>query len=358
MLVRARSAEQSGRFVAAARRLTRVRRDPASTEFDRVDEALLSGLVSYRQGRRRAALTDCRRGLLGARRLGDDRRRAQAHLQLEMIRWTEGHRHAARHETCAELLFRRTNDPRGLGYLLLNRGVNRLNQGPWDLALHDCFEAQSVLDGAGYLIDGAIAEMNAGVVLTRQGRPEETVARAERIAMVFNGLGWPEGVAYLDVSVGAALAQQGRVEDALARLRRAEAVFVAKKNGEFIGEARRQQAVALLYARRPEQALEALEGIDPDWFDLDPVLEVGVLWLRGHVALQLGDEDQGRVDLEHALALAEERILPYDRAMIAWSLELQAERAADGVRALQWRTLRTELFTALGVNDSLPPLPI
>ncbi len=358
LLVRARAAEQAGRFVAAGRYIARVRSDPASSDVDHVDAALLAGLVSHRRGRRRLAIAECMLGLRGARRLRDDQRRAQAHLQLEMIRWAEGHMSASRHESCAEELFRRSGNPRGLGYLLLNRGVNRLNQGPWDLALDDCFEAQRVLDQAGYLIDAAIAEMNAGVVLTRQGRPEETLARAERIAMVFNGLGWPEGVAYLDVSVGAALAQQGLVDEALDRLQRAECVFETTKNTEFIGEARRQQAIALLYANHPERALETLLRIDPEWFDLDPVLEVGVLWLRGHAALQLRDDARGRTDLEEAFRRAEARKLPYDHAMVAWSLEQQSERAGDPARAARWRTVRTDTFRSLDVGQNLPPLPI
>jgi hypothetical protein len=176
--------------------------------------------------------------------------------------------------------------------------------------------------------------------------------------MVFNGLGWPEGVAYLDVSVGAALAQLGHVDDALDQLRRAEEVFLATNNSEFIGEARRQQAIALLYARRPEPALETLLAIDPEWFELDPVLEVGVLWLRGHAALQLRDDDSGRVVLEEALRRAEDRSLPYDRAMIAWSLEQHFERTGGRSEAEIWRTMRTAAFHSLGVREGLPMLPV
>ncbi len=358
LLGRARAAEQAGRFTAADRFLARMATDPAATEIDTIDRLLLSGLVSHRRGRRSAAIAACNQALAAARRCGDDRRRAQAHLQLELIRWAQGHPNAARHESCAELLFRRTGDDRGLGVLLLNRGVNHLNEGPWDQALADCREAEEVLDRAGYLIDAALAAMNAGVVLIRQGRADVALARADHIAMVYNGLGWPEGLAYLNVSSGAGYAQLGRLDEAFACLDAAELVFESTNNFEFLGETRKQRALAMLLDRRSNDALAQVEQIDPAWFELDPALEVGVSWLRGHALMQLGDVETARSSLGNAWDIANGRGLVYDAAMTAWSLEMCAALRRDPVEAGRWRTIRAAGFEALRVSPDLPGLPV
>lgn len=357
LLGRARAAEQSGRFVAARRFLRRAQLDPRCAPGDRVDALLLLALVLHRQGRSAAAIDSCREALIGAKQLGDDRRRAQAHLQLEMVRWAQGHRHASRHESCAEALFRRVGDQRGLGFLLLNRGVNRLNEGPWHLALADCGEAQNVLDRAGYLIDADLAAMNAGVVLVRQGRAQEALARSHHIARTFRGLGWPEGIAYLDLTVAAAHGQRGNLVEALARLERSERVFVGTRNLEFLGETRRQRALCLLYGRRPAEARQALDEIDPAWFELDPVLELGVSWLGGHAALQQRDLDRAGALLHQAFDFADRRRLLYDLARTAWSLEAWAELAASP-EGTQWRSRRIEIFRELEVTEALPALPV
>jgi len=261
------------------------------------------------------------------------------------------------HERCAEVLFRRSHDAKGLGYLLMNRGVNRMNEGPWDAALADCDEASRMLEGAGYLIDAAIADMNAGVVLVRQGRTAEMLRRSVAIERTFRGLGWEEGIAYLDIGIAAAHGQRRELSEALTRLAHAEQVFMETHNVEFLGETRRQRALCQLYHGHHEEALTDLTAIDPAWFEADPVLEVSVSWLGGHAALQRGELARADVLLHRAADLAEARRLPFERARVAWSLEGWAEVASSD-EGPRWREVRLDTFRKLDVTDALPALPI
>ena len=356
VVLRARAAQQAGRLVSARRFLRRVLSSADATAADHADALLLDGLVLYHMGRTRASAAMSWQGLLAAKRMGDDRRRAQAHLQLEMARWASGHVDAARHQNVAEQLFRRVHDRKGLGFLLMNRGVNRMNEGPWSLALADCRESSEVLDEAGYLIDGAIAAMNGCVILVRQGHGDLARRHADKIARTFRGLGWPEGIAYLHLPLAAEDGQRGDIASALDRLADAEKVFVRTNNFEFLGETRRQRAICLLHQRRPDEATEALAGIDPAWFELDPALAVAVSWLGGHAALQRGELDAAGELLHRAEQLALSSRLPYDRARVAWSLEAWSDATRSSERE-HWRSLREQIFHDLEVTESVPPLP-
>lgn len=356
VVLRARAAQQAGRLVSARRFLRRVLSSAEADAGDHVDALLLDGLVMYHMGRPRASAARSWQGLLAAKQMADDRRRAQAHLQLEMARWASGHVDAARHQRAAEQLFRRVHDRKGLGFLLMNRGVNRMNEGPWAQALADCWESSEVLDEAGYLIDGAIAAMNGCVILVRQGHGDVARRHADKIARTFRGLGWPEGIAYLHLPLAADDGQRGDITSALRRLAEAEEVFVRTNNFEFLGETRRQRAICLLYQRRANEATDALAGIDPTWFELDPALEVAVSWLGGHAALQLGELAVAGDQLHCAEHFALSSRLPYDRARVAWSLEAWSDRTGSQERD-DWRGLREQIFNDLEVVDSVPPLP-
>ena len=157
--------------------------------------------------------------------------------------------------------------------------------------------------------------------------------------------------------MAAAHGQRGEIDDALERLERSEQVFRQTHNLEFLGETHRQRALCLLYAGRTDEALDELATIDADWFELDPVLEVGVAWLAGHAALQAGDLTRAGELLHRAAAVAEQRRLPFDLARVAWSLEGWAE-LVDSDEIGQWRRVRHEIFTSLEVTADLPPLPI
>jgi tetratricopeptide (TPR) repeat protein len=357
LLLRARAAQQDGRYVAANRFLRRAAGEETCSTSDRIDIALLGGLVAHHQNRQSVAARRCWEALHDARRVGDDRRRARAHLWLEMIRWAQGASSVERHQACAEALFRRVGDARGLGVLLLNRGGNRILDGRWREALADCDEARVVLEGAGYLLDAAVAEMNANLIRVRRGEVDEALRRASVLTRTFRGLGWAEGVAYLDVTLAAAASLTVRHDEALRRLTEAEEVFERTHNTDFLGETRRQRALCHLRRRDPAQASAALDTIDPSWLAADPVLEVGVDWLGGHAAIQLGEFDRADVLLRRAARRAEERSLSYDLANVAWSLEQLAELtgADDGS---QWRERRLELFASLEVGEALPPLPV
>jgi tetratricopeptide (TPR) repeat protein len=355
LLLRARAAEQIGSLPAARRHVARARErsDPVHLVLcDLMDAKLDERLGRYAPARGRAW-----RALTGAKRLGDDRRRAAAHLQLEVASWSQLPRRAVRHERCAEALYRSVGDARGLGFLLLNRAANRFNDGRWIEGLAVNAEAADVLTQSGFLIDAALASLNDAVARARQGHGAEVLAAAAGIERTLRGLGWAEGVAYVDLPVAAVLGQQGEIERALARLDHAQAGFTETRNLEFLGETHRQRAICLLYARRPDDALVALRGIDPTWFDLDPVLEVGVAWLRGHAALQHGDIDSAATLLHDAAAVAERRSLPYELARVAWSLEAWAELAGSAELAT-WSHRRQRAFEHFAVTDDLPPLPV
>ena len=255
------------------------------------------------------------------------------------------------------MLYRTVGDARGLGFLLLNRAANRFNDGRWIEGLQVNTEAADVLTRSGFLIDAALASLNDAVARARQGHGAEVLAAAAPIERTLRRLGWAEGVAYVDLPVAAVLGQQGEIERALDRLDHAHARSTETRILEFLGETHRQRAICLLYARRPDDALVAVRAIVPAWFDLDPVLEVGVSWLRAHAALQRNDIDAAAVLLHDAAAVAERQSLPYELARVAWSLEAWAERAGSAELAT-WRDHRRSAFEHFAVTDGLPSLPV
>lgn len=250
-------------------------------------------------------------------------------------------------------LARQDDDPTRLGLALDATAVGHAVMGDYDPALDLWAEAlrtyQSYGDEAresatlgnlanAYNITGRIPEAKTTTVraieLARRSGNENGIFSAHhRLAGILHQMGDLEGaLAQTDSALAMSEGQPQRLSRMLVRrstilwdLDRREEAFAAIEQcmqlARELGDeravrfAQANRAVMLLSAQRPEEALEAIESLGPEWRNETEIAGIQVDTVRGQALLQMGREEEARTTLVAARDELERlRSLQEDRA--------------------------------------------
>lgn len=335
--------QQQGRLDAALRWLSKAEgliADQIDTpngadELTRILTARAS--VYIRQGRFEETVTTANRAIEAS--VNDRHARADA---LDRLQLAEAYlRNPTADAIGAEALeiFDELGDYAGKARVLNNMGVGAYFRGDWDSAAR--YYAQSVDEGlkAGALVDGVVGGLNAGEVLSDQGRWDEAQDQLESALRNWQSVGYPVGVAAAQLFLGVVLRRQGNWRDARETLGQAIEAITELGVGELLADAQTRQCEIDVYSRKPDPDELARLLIE---FGPDHPLTPRLRRLQAISSYLGGDADAALRELDELLV----DVTGFDRLL---TLRTHVHIGPDGEAAEAMQAEADEIAADLGV---------
>ncbi len=166
------------------------------------------------QGRRREAITWCKRALDEAARAGDRDAEAHARYVLDWAHTELGEAHLANNLPRAAELYAELGDLCGQGMVLNGQGASAQSRGDWQEAIGWFERAWDAYNRAGSAVDAARATANIAEVMSDQGRFDEAESRLREALRVSTAAGYHYDIALILGFLGRNCARAGRFDDA------------------------------------------------------------------------------------------------------------------------------------------------
>lgn len=282
---------------------------------------------------------------------GDRYLEGRAHQHLEMVCSTVAPLEARRHAEAAIAAFEAVGHDHSLGVALVNHAITLMHGGDWDGSLALYSRAAGVLARTGDAVAVAIAELNPGFLLLRQGRPAEADALAVRALQVLDAAGSVGLAGYARQLRGRVAAAEGRFADATELMALAREAFVAVDDEmmavdcdiaaleQLLWEGRADDAATLVIMLRARVRAKA---------ETTEVVMFGLL--AGLAAARTGRMTVAVTEVGDALAAACDHGLPYQELRCLDAL-LEIERAGGPPAPAESGARRAVLARRLGLVE-------
>jgi tetratricopeptide (TPR) repeat protein len=315
--------------------------------------------VRANQGNAAEAARWSRAGIDLAEAAGDENALARAYLVLDYAAANLGESTEVDNSARALEIYERLGDLSGQATAANNLGFYAYLESRWNDAIELYARARDARLKAGDPVNAALSDANIAEILTEQGRLDEAEDLLREAAGIFAAAGDQWGVAFARRGLGTAAARASRFDEAAEALEAARAGFTAIGAGTDVVLTDLSIAEDLVLAGAGVEALPVLgrilvEGEMPD--GLEPYQpQLHRLW--GLAALQAGEVELGRRELDTAVVEARRRGATYQLALTLDALD-RLGRSPNSGEASEARAERDEILAGLDVIAApVYPLP-
>jgi tetratricopeptide (TPR) repeat protein len=250
-------------------------------------------------------------------------------------------------------IYRDLGDLVGQGNVLNNLGIAHWYEGHLDEALHAWEAARDVRLRSGDTMGAATQENNMAETYSDQGRYEEARAMFESARRAWRASRYPIGVAIATSNLGRLAVRGGDIDAGRKLLVDAKEQMDAIGSTMYAMEIEGRLVEALVFAGSDDSVGAAEEFVSHvASHDVADTLAPWARRLLAVAAVQVGDRDRGRAELDKAVALAEDKGWEHELAMALAARASLAEVLGIGGQAAEDARRAVAIFGRLGIQDT------